>query len=135
MTGLDAIAAALGATGGWEDKHGSLWITPEALDVRQMASLMISSDARFITIAAMELPEGGGIRMDYHWDLGGVLATVVAKVEDNRMASIRDLCEAADWIEREIHEYLAVEFTGRECEPLFLRAGDELGIHLRKEDE
>ncbi len=38
--------------------------------------------------------------------------------------SIYDLCEAVDWIEREIHEGFAIDFTGREYEPLLLRQGD-----------
>ena len=38
-------------------------------------------------------------------------------------------------LEREIHEYFAIEFTGRECAPLFLRPGTQPGINLHKEDE
>jgi NADH:ubiquinone oxidoreductase subunit C len=47
--------------------------------------------------------------------------------------SIYDLCEAVDWIEREIHEGFAVDFVGREYEPLLLREGDKLGVNLREE--
>ena len=36
-----------------------------------------------------------------------------------------------DWIEREIHEGFAVDFVGREYEPLLLRQGDTLGVNLR----
>jgi NADH:ubiquinone oxidoreductase subunit C len=43
------------------------------------------------------------------------------------------MCEAADWIEREIHEEYGIEFTGREYEPLLLRAGDTPGVNLREE--
>jgi len=37
-----------------------------------------------------------------------------------------------DWIEREIHEEYAIEFTGRAYEPLLLRAGDAAGVNLRE---
>jgi NADH:ubiquinone oxidoreductase subunit C len=43
------------------------------------------------------------------------------------------LCEAVDWIEREIHEGFAVDFMGREYEPLLLRQGDTPGVNLREE--
>jgi len=44
-----------------------------------------------------------------------------------------DICEAADWIEREIHEEFALDFLGREYEPLLLRVGDKPGVNLREE--
>ncbi len=47
--------------------------------------------------------------------------------------SIFDLCEAADWIEREIHEEYAIDFTGRAYEPLLLRKGDKAGVNLRED--
>lgn len=135
MTALETIAAELGAPGGWREDYGSWWLRPETVDVRRLAALMNFNDARLITITAMELPDGGGIRLDYHWDLNGTLATVVTKAQDGRIPSILDLCDAADWIEREVHEYFAIEFTGRVCEPLFLRPGVAPGVNLHKEDE
>jgi NADH:ubiquinone oxidoreductase subunit C len=37
-------------------------------------------------------------------------------------------------VERETHEYFAVEFTGRDnTKPLMTRAGDPIGINLHKE--
>jgi len=37
-----------------------------------------------------------------------------------------------DWIEREVYEGFAVDFLGREYEPLLLRAGDKLGVNLHE---
>ena len=48
-------------------------------------------------------------------------------------AAYVDLCEAADWIEREIHEEYRIEFTGRDYEPLLLREGRICGVNLREE--
>ena len=44
-------------------------------------------------------------------------------------------CEAADWIEREVHEGFAIDFTGRVYEPLLLRAGATAGVNLREEPQ
>jgi len=51
----------------------------------------------------------------------------------NSIDSLYDLTEAVDWIEREIHEGYAVDFIGRDYEPLLLREGDALGVNLREE--
>jgi len=134
MSALENVAVEL-ARGAWEERMGSLWLAPAKLDIRRMAALMNAAGARLITIAAMELAEGGGIRMDYHWDLDGTLATVTTMADNGVVPSICDLCPAADWIEREIHECFAVEFQGREYEPLLLRPGAAPGVSLRKEDE
>ncbi len=56
----------------------------------------------------------------------------VSCIAGNSIESIFDLCEAADWIEREIHEGFAIDFTGREYEPLLLREGDKPGVNLRE---
>jgi NADH:ubiquinone oxidoreductase subunit C len=117
MTILENIPAELELTEHWEQKGGSHWLAPESLDVRKLTKLMNAHQARFITITATELPEHEGILMDYQMD------------------SIYDLCEAADWIEREIHEYYAVDFVGRDYEPLMLREGDKAGVNLREEEE
>ncbi len=135
MNTLESIPAELELNGTWEQKGGSQWLAPEALDVRKMAYVMSMRKARFITITAIQLPEQGGLVMDYHWDLDGQLLTFELKVRNNQVDSIYDLCEAADWIEREIHEYFAIEFIGREYEPLMLRAGDKMGVNLHEEEE
>jgi Respiratory-chain NADH dehydrogenase, 30 Kd subunit len=135
MKDFEKIPAELGLAETWQEKNGSQWLSPAALDVRRMAELMLSRDARFVTITAMELPDDGGIRMDYHWDMGGELLTFTTMAAEKTVASIYDLCPAADWIEREVHEYFAVDFTGREYEPLMLRAGETAGVNLHKEDE
>lgn len=135
MNTLESIPEELELTGAWEQKGGSQWLAPEALDVRKLAQVMNARKARFITITAIELPEHGGLVMDYHWDLDGQLLTFEARLESNKVGSIYDLCPAADWIEREIHEYFAIDFVGREYEPLMLRAGDKVGVNLHEEEE
>ena len=135
MSEFDDIPPQLGLSETWEASYGSHWLSGDQLDVRAMAQLMLSRCGRFITIAGMELPDSGGLRLDYHWDLDGALLTFVVTPQENSVPSIHDLCPAADWIEREVHEYLAITFSGRDCPPLLLRAGEPVGVHLRKEDE
>jgi hypothetical protein len=135
MTITENISSQLGLDGQWQQRFGSMWLAPGALDVRRMVGVMRSHDARFITITAMQIPDEAAIRLDYHWDVDGELLTFSTRVKDNRIAAIGDICEAAGWIEREIHEYFAVDFVGQDYEPLLLRAGDALGVNLHKEDE
>jgi hypothetical protein len=101
--------------------------------VREVAQAMNSLRARFITITAYQLPGTEGTRLEYHWDLAGRLLGFPFQLAANSIESIYDLCEAADWIEREVHEGFAVDFTGREYEPLLLREGDTPGVNLREE--
>ncbi len=79
--------------------------------------------------------EQGTVLMSYHWDLDGRLLSIETPTQEGRIGSIRDRCQAADWIEREIHDCFAVEFEGRDLEPLLLRPGQAPGVGLRGEDE
>jgi hypothetical protein len=88
--------------------------------------------ARFVTITAVELTGGQGFRLEYHWDLDGELLGFPFQIAGTSIESIYDLCEAVDWIEREVYEGFAVDFLGREYEPLLLRAGDKLGVNLHE---
>jgi hypothetical protein len=123
----------LGLGSDWEWKNGSWWKTSEAMDVRATAAYMASLEARFVAITAMERPDKE-VRLDYQWDLKGQLLSFITVTAEQRIPSITHLCPAADWVERETHEYFAVEFTGREnTKPLMTRAGDPIGINLHKE--
>jgi len=105
------------------------------MDVRAVAQKMLALEGRFVAITATERPDHE-IRLDYQWDLNGNLLSFVAATTDNKkIASIVDLSPGADWAERETYEYFAVEFTGRATlEPLMLRAGQDVGVHLHKEE-
>ncbi len=117
----------------WTEKYGASWMNGEGLKPREVAQEMNKLGARFVTITAYQLPGTEGFRLEYHWDLNGRLLGVPFVITGKSIESIFDLCEAADWIEREIHEEYAIEFTGREYEPLLLRAGQAPGVNLREE--
>jgi hypothetical protein len=133
MKQLESIPEKLGLANSWVEKGGVHWLSPEPLGVRELARAMNEVQARFITITAYQLPGDEGLRLEYHWDLDGQLLGFPFKLAGHSIESIYDLCEAADWIEREVHEGFAVDFLGREYEPLQLRKGDTPGINLREE--
>jgi hypothetical protein len=130
---LESIAEKLGIATPWVEKGGVHWLEPGTVSVRTLVQAMNAIQARFITITAYQLPGSEGFRLEYHWDLDGQLLGFPFLLAGNSIESIYDLCEAADWIEREVHEGFAVDFVGRTYEPLQLRAGDKPGFNLREE--
>jgi hypothetical protein len=133
MTLLESIPEELGINTPWVEKGGVHWLEPGSMSIRELAKAMNGFHARFITITAYQLPKDEGLRLEYHWDLDGQLLGFPFQLAGNSIESIYDLCEAVDWIEREVHEEFAVDFTGREYEPLLLRQGDTPGVNLREE--
>jgi len=134
---LETMAATL-STGEplnepWVERGGVFWFDCPGITVREVARAMNAVDARFITITAYQMPGNEGLRLEYHWDLAGRLLGFNFPVAGNSIESIYDLCEAVDWIEREIHEGFNIEFTGRDYEPLLLREGNVCGVNLREE--
>lgn len=115
-----------------EDQSGVTWFTTGNLDLRQLATYLRQAGARFVTITANELPRGEGFCLEYLWDLDGRLFGFPFYPASRAMPSIFDICEAVDWIEREIHEEYGVDFIGREYEPLLLRAGEHTGVNLHE---
>lgn len=120
---------------GWTWDKGAWWLmTDSGFDVRATAKRLRAFDARFVAITAIEQAEGS-IRLDYQWDLDGLLLSFVTTATDKRAVSIVDIVPGADWAERETFDYFAVEFTGRATlEPLMLRKGDAPGVQLKKKE-
>lgn len=133
MIDLETIREKLGVAEPWTESRGTFWLNPAPLGVRRVAMTMNEIGARFITITTYQLPGTDGFRLEYHWDLNGRLLGLPFTIAGNTIDSIFDLSEAADWIEREIHEEYSIDFSGREYEPLLLREGDESGVNLREE--
>jgi hypothetical protein len=132
MTPSAIIPEAFTPNEPWVEKGGVFWLTHDDLDVRELAKAMNALQARFVTITAYQLPKDEGLRLEYHWDLDGRLLGFTFNLAGNSIESIYDLCESVDWIEREIHEGFAIDFAGREYEPLLLRRGDTLGVNMRE---
>ena len=133
MKHLETLRKELGIAEPWVEGRGTWWLNPGTISVRHVAKVMNEMHARFITITAYQLPGTEGFRLEYHWDLYGRLLGLPFVIAGNAIESIFDLCEAADWIEREIHEEYSIDFTGRAYEPLLLRKGDKTGVNLRED--
>jgi len=133
MIALETISEMLGVAEQWNESRGTHWLNPGSLNVRQLATVMNEVHARFVTITAYQLSGTEGFRLEYHWDLEGRLLGLPFIIAGNATESIFDLCEAADWIEREVHEEYSIDFTGRAYEPLLLRKGDKTGVNLRED--
>ena len=113
-----------------EHRRDGYWATVRGLDVRAMADLMLGNDVRLVTITAMP-DASGGHRLVYHWDADGTIINIVTTVTAS-IPTIADILPAADWVEREIRDYYALEFDGRaETPTLMLRDGDEPGLFSR----
>ena len=112
-TNLEAIREKLGTTEPWIESRGAYWLDPGTGTVRAVAGAMNTVEARFITITAYELPGDAGFRLEYHWDLDGRLLGIPFQIAGKTTESIVDIIEAADWIEREVHEGFAIDFAGR----------------------
>jgi len=114
------------------DSSGVKWIASGDVDTRELAHSLKELGARFITITAYELPAHQGFCLEYLWDLNGQLIGFTVLPHEATVMSIFDICEAADWIEREVHEEFALDFAGRTYEPLLLREGDRPGVNLHE---
>jgi hypothetical protein len=118
--------------GPWTERCGVFWLDDNGLNVRELAVSMNAAGARFVTITAYQMPKEEGFHLEYHWDLAGRLLGVGFNLASDSIESVYDLCEAVDWIEREIHEGFGIHFIGREYEPLQLRHGSAIGVNLRE---
>jgi hypothetical protein len=137
MSTVETIPEVLATSEPYVEKNGVYWFNHDGLNVRELAGAMNALQARFVTITAYQLPKDEGFRLDYHWDLCGRLLGFTfnltgISIESASIESIYDLCEAVDWIEREVHEGFGIEFTGREYEPLLLKPGDTIGVNMRE---
>ena len=132
MSTVETIPETLAAAEAFVEKAGVYWYSSENLNVRGLARAMNAVGARFVTITAYQLPKDEGYRLEYHWDVDGRLLGFGFNIAGYTMESIYDLCEAVDWIEREIHEGFELDFTGRAYEPLQIRPGEPIGVNLRE---
>jgi hypothetical protein len=130
---VDGIRRDLGIVAPWERRRDGLWIEAPGLDARAMARLLCDAQARWVTMTVSPAP--GGFRLIYHWDTDGTLLSIVTAIGEPCADSLIDIVPAADWVEREMRDYYAIEFTGRTDTPaLMLRPGDRPGLFSRTTD-
>lgn len=125
----DALRERIG--GEWSEHRDGWWITVEPARVREVAVSCLDAGARLSALLSLPGPDGA-LLLSWHWDLRGILLSVRASFGPREeVPSIADLHPAADWAEREAHDYYAVAFAGRAATPpLMLREGDAPGVML-----
>jgi hypothetical protein len=133
MNPLEAAAEFPIAADVWADRFGIRWYGDPEPGVREVAKAMNAVGGRFVTVTAYQLPKEEGFRLEYHWDVTGCLLGFAFQIAGNSIESIYDVCEGADWIEREVHEEYGIDFAGRTYQPLLLRTGQTGGVNLREE--
>jgi hypothetical protein len=125
---LEKIPIQMGLSQAWDKRPDGWWLSTDTLDVEEMVRRMLAVNARFVTITARPAPEGE-CRLYYHWDADGQLLTFATMTHEGSITSITALCPAADWVEREVRDYFAVDFIGRTAiNPLMLRDEDKPGV-------
>jgi hypothetical protein len=131
MAKIEDIPISMGSMKPWEKKPEGRWLEDPGLDVEKMALVMVGAGARLVTVSASPL-DSGEFRLIYHWDLEGSLLNCVVETRDGALPGIAGICPAADWIEREIHDYYGLNFTGRDLPPLMLNEHDPVGAFRGK---
>jgi NADH:ubiquinone oxidoreductase subunit C len=131
MNKVEDILISIGRGKPWDLKPEGLWLEDPGLDVENTARVLMESGARLVTISASSL-DSGEFRVIYHWDLEGILLNCATRTRQKILPGIGGFCPAADWIEREIHDYYKVDFTGRELTTLMLDDRDAAGAFSSK---
>ena len=90
-----------------------LYLEVHSRDIPDTAQVLFNDlEARLQTASGVDAPEE--IEILYHWALDrlGLVVTVRTRVDRNRpeIASITNICPAAEWIEREMWELLGISF-------------------------
>ena len=129
MDNGEEILSQLSQGKSWEKRSDGWWLKTEDMDVEKKAHTMNEAKARLVTITACEISKGE-FRIIYHWDLEGRMLNMVTVTDKGNISSIATIYPASDWMEREIHDYFAVQFDGRELPPLYLFPEDSPGILL-----
>ena len=106
--------AALGAIAGSAPVHArrdGFWIEAPGLDVQAMAREMSVLGYRLSTMTGLAQADGE-TTVIYHYVTGGHTVNFKTVTRSAKLPSIATLVRAASWIEREIHDFFGVKFTG-----------------------
>lgn len=87
---------------------------PKSICAELVLNLVFEKGARLSTISGVDTRDGVEVLYHIALDQQGLLLTVktLAKKPELQLDSLANKLLAADWIEREIHEMLGVDFIG-----------------------
>ena len=99
----------------FEKSRRRLYVTVSREDAKEMVRFLFRDlKARFSIATGIDIRPGVEILYHLAFDELGVMVSVRVLVEkpELKMDSFTDFMPAVDWIEREIHEMLGVDFVG-----------------------
>lgn len=111
MSNLERLLHAIAGEAKVEQRRDGLWLTAPALDEVALARELLAAGARLSTMTGVAAADGE-TEIIYHYALGGTALNIKTRTRQGQLPSITGVTPAAAWIEREIHDLFAVEFTG-----------------------
>lgn len=113
LAGADLAArlAAIPGSAAAEEHIDGLWIAAPQLDVEAMAREMKALGFRLITVTG-RAREDGETTLIYHYAQRQQYVSFTTSTRGGKIASITPTLRMASWIEREIHDFFAVDFVG-----------------------
>ena len=103
--------AAIPGSAQAEEQGDGLWISAPELDIEAMAREMKALGYRLITMTA-RAREDGETTIIYHYAQRRQYASFKTWTHGGAIQSVTPTLRMASWIEREIHDFFAVEFIG-----------------------
>ena len=94
-----------------ERRPDGWWMRAPLLDIAAMAETMHQLGARLGTMTGSAL-QSDETAVIYHYILGTAAVNIRTESRDRSLPSITAVTQAADWIEREIHDLFGVDFVG-----------------------
>ena len=91
------------------------YVSIHGKDVTQAVKLVFNElSARYSILTGIDTPPGIEVLYHFCFDEAGLVVTlrVLLDKKDPKVDSIMPIVKGAEWIEREIHELLGVEFVG-----------------------
>ncbi len=91
------------------------WIGIDRKDLLEGVRLLFEElSARYVVVTGIDTPRGIELLYHFSFDSSGLVVTlkVLLDKENPKIESITPIVKGAEWIEREIHELLGVEFIG-----------------------
>lgn len=129
--------------GSVQNRPDGIWMDLGEVNILVMAELIKNLEARLTTISAISI-EKNETELIYHFAIGGQAVNVKTRTKANAIPSITTVFKAANWIERENHDFFDVDFIGHPnlvcllrppqlAEGFFRQPGGAAGAILRGE--
>jgi NADH-quinone oxidoreductase subunit C len=107
IAGLTAIPGAEVV----QERGDGVWISAPQLDVEAMARDMQTLGCRLVTMTGLARDDGE-TAIIYHYVRHHEAINIKTVTRNGAMQSLAPMLRPASWIEREIHDFFAVDFIG-----------------------